>query len=82
MAKPASPPPNPESPVAKKGQPPSAKDLPGNLKQPQSGEMKPLNFKVDAAFHREFKTYAASHGVTMLELLQEGFALIKRQRGK
>jgi hypothetical protein len=41
----------------------------------------PLNFKVTERFHREFKTYAAQHGVTMLELLQEGFRLVKERNG-
>ncbi|WP_197711000.1 hypothetical protein [Chromatium okenii] len=53
-----------------------------NLKQPQAGDLKPLNFKVDPAFHREFKTYAATHGISMLELLREGFDLVKQNRGK
>lgn len=42
----------------------------------------PLNFKVPERFHREFKTYAAQHGVSMLELLQEGFRLVKERRGE
>jgi hypothetical protein len=53
-----------------------------NLKQPQAGDLKPLNFKVDPAFHREFKTYAATHGISMLELLREGFDLVKQNRVK
>jgi hypothetical protein len=43
--------------------------------------MKPLNFKVSPEFHREFKAYAAVHGVSMLDLLKEGFALVKQRRG-
>jgi hypothetical protein len=39
-----------------------------------------LNFKVPQAFHREFKTYAAQHGLSMLELLKTGFDLVKRNR--
>jgi hypothetical protein len=41
----------------------------------------PLNFKVPAEFHREFKTYAAQRGISMLELLQEGFRLVRERRG-
>lgn len=40
-----------------------------------------LNFKVAPAFHREFKTYAAQHGLSMLELLRISFDLVKK-RGK
>jgi hypothetical protein len=34
---------------------------------------RPLNFRVPAAFHQEFKMYAVSHGMSMLELLQSAF---------
>lgn len=40
-----------------------------------------MNFKVSEEFRREFKTYAVQHGKTMLELLQEGFELVKEQHG-
>ncbi len=39
-----------------------------------------INFKVAAAFKREFKGYAVSQGLTMLELLKEGFELSKATR--
>jgi len=39
-----------------------------------------LNFKVTPEFKREFKGYAVSQGVTMLELLKEGFELSKQKR--
>ena len=39
-----------------------------------------LNFKVSTEFKREFKGYAVSQGVTMVELLKEGFELSKRER--
>jgi hypothetical protein len=39
-----------------------------------------LNFKVTSEFKREFKGYAVSQGMTMLELLKEGFDLSKRKR--
>lgn len=39
-----------------------------------------LNFKVTTEFKREFKGYAVSHGVTMVELLKQGFELSKRER--
>lgn len=43
-----------------------------------SNRTTPLNFKVPVEFHREFKSYAAQHGMSMVELLQEGFRLIKK----
>lgn len=47
-----------------------------------SNRTTPLNFKVPVEFHREFKSYAAQHGISMVELLQEGFRLIKKQDGQ
>jgi hypothetical protein len=39
-----------------------------------------LNFKVTTEFKKEFKGYAVSRGVSMVELLKEGFELTKRKR--
>ncbi len=39
-----------------------------------------LNFKVDLEFKKAFKGYAVSQGMTMVDLLKEGFALSKKQR--
>ncbi len=41
-----------------------------------------LNFKVSPDFKKEFKGFAVSQGVSMVDLLKEGFALVKEQRGK
>ena len=41
-----------------------------------------LNFKVTPVFKREFKGYAVKHGISMIDLLKEGFDLSKRQRGQ
>jgi uncharacterized protein YggE len=64
-----------------KGAAPRAVAVVHNLKKPESGDLKPLNFKVDPEFHRQFKSYAASHGISMVELLREGFELVKEHRG-
>lgn len=50
--------------------------------QPRSPvvETETLNFKVSTAFKKEFKGYAVSQGVTMVELLKEGFELSKQKR--
>jgi hypothetical protein len=39
-----------------------------------------LNFKVTTAFKKEFKGYAVSQGMTMVNLLKDGFELSKRKR--
>jgi hypothetical protein len=46
----------------------------------RAAEAETLNFKVTTEFKREFKGYAVSQGVTMVELLKEGFELSKRER--
>ena len=43
----------------------------------ESAAIAPLNFKVTKAFRREFKTYASQHDMKMVELLHEGFRLVK-----
>ncbi len=56
---------------------------------PRKGQQKPpsaaadtetINFKVTTEFKKEFKGYAVSQGMTMLELLREGFELSKQKR--
>lgn len=63
----------------RKGSPPGLAETVGNLEKPDAAgaELAPMNFRVPEPFRREFKVYAASHGISMLELLQEGFRLIK-----
>jgi hypothetical protein len=46
----------------------------------RTGDAETLNFKVTTEFKREFKGYAVSQGVTMVELLREGFELSKLER--
>ena len=46
------------------------------------GDNKTLNFKVSLDFKKEFKGFAGSEGITMTELLKEGFALSKQKRQK
>ena len=64
-----------------KGRPPSVGDTARNLSRPEAGQLKPLNFKVPPEFHREFKTFAASHGLAMVDVLREGFEMLKERRG-
>jgi hypothetical protein len=60
-----------------KGEPPPADKPSDNLTKAASSENVPLNFKVSTEFHREFKTYAAQHDISMLELLQRCFDTYK-----
>ena len=46
------------------------------------GDNKTLNFKVSLDFKKEFKGFAGSQGITMTQLLKEGFALSKEKRQK
>ena len=39
--------------------------------------LQPMNFKVPAEFHREFKAYAATHGMKMNQLLFKAFEALK-----
>lgn len=45
-----------------------------------ASEAETINFKVPRAFKREFKGYAVSQGLSMVELLREGFELSKQKR--
>ncbi len=49
---------------------------------PEAAELQTLNFKVPDSFKRAFKVYAAQQGITMLDLLKEGFELSKQERGR
>ena len=40
-----------------------------------------MNFRVPETFHREFKLYAVQHGISMVDLLQESFRLLRETRG-
>ncbi len=41
-----------------------------------------LNFKVTPEFKKDFKGYAVSQGITMVDLLKEGFDLSKKRRSQ
>jgi hypothetical protein len=51
-------------------------------KQPKTAaaDLQTLNFKVPRAFKKAFKLYAVEHGISMIELLREGFELSKKNR--
>jgi len=43
-------------------------------------DLQTLNFKVPRSFKKAFKIYAVEHGLSMIDLLREGFELSKKQR--
>lgn len=45
-------------------------------------EKESLNFKISPQFKKEFKGFAVSEGISMTDLLKEGFALSKKKRQK
>ena len=73
----------PKSPSRRKAERPQAEpsviSIP-NLNK-QGVELTPMNFRVPEAFHREFKLYAVQNGMHMVDLLQEAFAVLRKQRG-
>ena len=71
----------PRPKAAGKGSPPPLNKTVENLDRPEPTGQAPLNFKVPDDFKREFKTYAASRGISMTKLLMDGFALVKERRG-
>ena len=81
--------------VAVKGAAVPTPDMPGRASPapaavPAEGEAKtdaateggqPLNFRVPAEFRRDFKVYAAQHGLKLNELLRRSFEAYRSQQG-
>ncbi|KGT88745.1 hypothetical protein NG99_20965 [Erwinia typographi] len=44
-------------------------------------EIKPIQIKVPNAKHKEMKAYAAEQGISMTEMLLEGYRLLRDKRG-
>ncbi len=57
--------------------PNDALDLPS---RPSVEKLETLNFKVPVDFKKAFKGYAVAQGMTMVDLLREGFELSKASR--
>lgn len=51
------------------------------LEREGEGALAPLNFRVSAAFRREFKTYAARNDLKLNELLRRSFEAYRRAHG-
>jgi len=65
----------------KREAPPPLEETPRNLEKVSPLETETLNFKVTADFKRDFKGYAAVRGITMIDLLKEGYRLYKERYG-
>lgn len=50
-----------------------------HLDKQGTAALTPMNFRVPESFHREFKLYAVQHGMSMVDLLQKSFALLRKQ---
>lgn len=48
----------------------------------RESEKESLNFKVSSQFKKAFKGFAVAEGISMTDLLKEGFALSKKKRQK
>jgi hypothetical protein len=72
----------PSPKTSRKGSPPALSWTVANLDKLAPSGLTPMNFKVRVEFHREFKAYAALRGISMVDLLQEGFRLVKDQRSR
>lgn len=64
----------------RKGVPPPEFEAPTNLTRSSDQDLRPLNFKVPAAFKREFKAYANEMDMSMVSLLMTCFEQYKNSR--
>lgn len=62
--------------------PPALEQTPQNLEKTPPLETETLNFKVTSEFKREYKGYAVSRGINMVELLKDSFELYKERHGR
>jgi hypothetical protein len=61
--------------------PPPLEETPQNLEKTPPLDTETLNFKVKAEFKREYKVYAASRGMTMIDLLEQSYQIYKERHG-
>jgi len=69
----------PPPPRKPRESPPTRDQVLNNLEKPAPDETETLNFRVKPAFKREFKAFAASHGMDMKELLEWMYERAKRE---
>lgn len=66
----------------RKGTPPQLADLDitHNTDKPEGGALVPMNFKVSAELKTDIKMFAAMHNMAMVDVIKEGFALLKEKK--
>lgn len=58
----------------------AALDVTGKGARPDS-DIKPIQIKVSVARHKEMKAYAAEQGISMKDMLLEGYRMLRETRG-
>lgn len=53
---------------------------PGHTKQAGPSDLVTANFKVDAQFKQDLRMFAAMHKMSMVDVLRQGFALLKEAK--
>ena len=71
----------PPAPKKQREAPPPLEETPQNLEKTPPLAAETLNFKVTADFRREYKVYAASRSMTMIDLLEQSFKIYKERHG-
>lgn len=75
----------PKAPKPKgKGTPPTVTTTPAmanNTTKPSTSELIPMNFKVEAEFKKDVRTFAAIHEMSMVDVIKEAFELLKQSKG-
>lgn len=64
-----------------KGTPPTGSETPSGQENTQKVEQKPINFKTDAEFVREWRVWCASHDISQIEQFKQMFAFWKKHHG-
>ena len=52
-----------------------------NTQKAGNSDLVPLNFKVDAEFKRDIKSFAAAHDMSMVDVIKFSFEEYKKQKG-
>lgn len=72
---------NSKKPTSRKGLPPVEASNNMVKEKPQVEETKLINFRVNTSFKNELKSYAATNGISMTELLYKMFDEYKTNHG-
>ncbi len=64
-----------------KGTPPQLEETKNNLAKVAANDYVGLRFSVSPEFRKEYKTFALDNDMTMVEVLQKSFELLKEKMG-